>query len=141
MFDWLKKKEYFYHAMTKKQFDSYVKGNVIGFIWEPGGRRGLTDDERKELQETHKQLLFSLPGAFVEAIPCVCLYYDYVDDHSVFHMYFQQPVKAELVIGQGFREDALIYRTKENEHLITSAKIQIELNKKDVGNKGGIGQI
>ena len=138
MFNWFKKrKELFYHKMNKRQFDSYIRGNVIGFVWEPKGRGGLTDEKIGEVESNYKRLLFSLPGAFIEAVPCVCLYYDFQDDHSIFHMYFQQPVKSEFVVGQGFGIESLIYKTKENEHLTTQAKIQIALNQSDVGTKNG----
>ena len=139
MFNWFKKrKELFYHKMNKRQFDSYIRGNVIGFIWEPEEEEGgVRDDKIREIESNYKKLLFSLPGAFIEAVPCVCLYYDFQDDHSVFHMYFQQPVKAEFVVGQGFKMTSLIYKNKENEHLTTQAKIQIALNQSDVETKNG----
>jgi hypothetical protein len=123
---WRRKKEpLFYGELTKSQFDKRVSGNVIGIIWRPEDMVDISEDVVNDELRTHKHKAFVVNGAYVNQIPLVCLYYEYVDGISEYHMIFAQKVKADLIVGNSFSEEDLIYATKDNKHLTEQAQHQM----------------
>lgn len=129
---WKKKKERIvYRGLTEKQFIKIVSGNVLGVIWTSKKYNNLSEDQVSKFIKNHKHMTFAVGGAYIETIPCVCLYYEYVDNVSYFHMIFTHPIKESLVIGNSFSEEDLIFKTKENEHLLEQAIIQYDINNEE----------
>jgi len=124
-----KKEEIYYKGMTRTEFDKFIAGNVIGFVWIPGDFKNLNEEEVDSLCKTHKQFSFSVGVPFMEVVKCVCLYYEYNEGTSEFHMFFETPVKESLLTGNTLSSDQLIMRTKDNEHLTIQAAVQLEHNK------------
>jgi hypothetical protein len=128
----------YYEGLTKKQFDSFIAGDVIGFVWKPESYKNLSDNDIDTLYKAHKTMNMFFDAPFLSIVPCVCLYYEYFTEEqtSELHVFFETPVKESLLIGNMIDNKQLIHINKNNSHLTTQAKAQIKHNK-DVEEPGG----